>query len=288
MMKYLYYISLFLLMVACSDDEIRSPKIPYAFIPDTAVYSPSLEGYTLVHDYSFGKLRKVKSLDDLAEYFEPYGVAGTIVINEEWQRYKPFNDRNHHFTDTTLQLIAYADGGIKAGGISSGQFATKKTFYPSDGKTLLIQLRCKIPKGTGLWPAFWMYSPGGEGTTSSEIDIFEFYNGPNLTTYDWVGGNGGKGDGADYHSIMTGEWEWTSGFDFADQYHTFTAIWKEGDVQKWVDTTFVRGSNFDWYGPAPQVIVNLALGGKPISDPKPVATPFPAIFHIDFLRIYEK
>jgi beta-glucanase (GH16 family) len=37
-----------------------------------------------------------------------------------------------------------------------------------------FETRCKIPKGKGLWPAFWMFS-GKEGY-NLEIDIFEFWN----------------------------------------------------------------------------------------------------------------
>ncbi len=36
------------------------------------------------------------------------------------------------------------------------------------------ETRCKIPKGKGMWPAFWMFS-GKEGF-NLEIDIFEFWN----------------------------------------------------------------------------------------------------------------
>ncbi|MBP3962784.1 glycoside hydrolase family 16 protein [Paenibacillus lignilyticus] len=156
-------------------------------------------------------------------------------------------------------------GGISNGGISSGQIVTKETFYPRDGKTYIFQLRAKIPTGAGTWPAFWMYSPGGAGSTTSEIDIFEYFNSPTQNTYDWTGFDHGDGVGTDYYSIMTNQWVWHPGFDFAADFaatfHTYTLIWKEGNIQKWVDNTLVKGTNFAWYGPDPEVLINLAVGG---------------------------
>ena len=50
---------------------------------------------------------------------------------------------------------------------------------------------------------------------------------------------------------MTNQWVWHPGFDFADDYHTYTLVWKEGDIQKWVDDTQVKGTYFTWNGSAP-------------------------------------
>lgn len=39
------------------------------------------------------------------------------------------------------------------------------------------EARIKIPKGWGLWPAFWLY---GDSHTGNEVDIFEYWNERNL------------------------------------------------------------------------------------------------------------
>lgn len=249
-----------------------------------------LSNFTLLRDYTFGSdaSRAVNDISDLSVNFEPYGIAGTNVINNEWQRYQPFNTTNHHFTSTRLELTAVPDlGGIYNGGISSGQITSKETFYPSGDKVYVFQLRAKIPHGEGTWPAFWMYSPGGSGSTSSEIDIVEFFNSDTQDTYDWTGFDHGAGVGGKYYSIMTNKWVWHPGFDFADDYHVYTLVWKEGSIQKWVDDTVVKGSLFGWFGPAPQVLVNLALGGNPNNPPNAAETPFPSKFILDYFRVYE-
>ncbi|MGG1551849.1 DUF7594 domain-containing protein [Paenibacillus ferrarius] len=248
---------------------------------------PSLTGYTLYKDYSFGTSRNVNSLTSLSNSFNAYGIAGTTVINNEWQRYQPINATNHVLTSNTLELTAQPDlGGVYDGGISSGQITTKETFYPSNGKTYIFQLRAKIPNGTGTWPAFWMYSPGGTGSTSSEIDIFEFFNSPTQNQYDWTGYDHGSGVGSNYYNIMTNQWVWHPGTDFSADYHLYTLIWKEGEIQKWVDGTMVKGTNFTWNGPAPQVLINLAIGGN--TNNNPTASTFPAKFSLDYFRVYVK
>ena len=291
--KYLMILML-ALFVGCDDDsgsdDFGSDDSNKDTEPKEDTYNgPPLDEYVLTHDFTFGKSGNITSIEELDAYFNPYGIAGTNVINQEWQRYQPFNSSNFVFTDSTLQLRALTDlGGIEDGGISSGQIVTEEGFYPSEGKTLLIQLRAKIPHGEGTWPAFWMYSPGGSGTTDSEIDIFEFFNSETQNTYDWTGFNHGSGVGDDYYSIMTNQWVWHPGFDFSEEYHVYTLIWKEGDVQKWVDKNLVLGTYFEWYGPDPVIIVNLAMGGKPNNPPNAQETPFPSIFSLDYLRIYEK
>jgi beta-glucanase (GH16 family) len=253
----------------------------------TTAAGPNLTGYTLLRDYSFGTNQSIKNITALSTSFQPYGAAGTAVINQEWQRYKPFNTTNHNFTSRALELTATPNlGGVYSGGISSGQIVTKETFYPSNGKTYVFQLRAKIPKKTGAWPAFWMYSPGGEGSTKSEIDIFEFFDTPTQNTLDWTGYDHGDGVGSNYHSIMTNQWVWRPGFDFSDNYHVYTLVWKEGDIQKWVDNTMVKGTHFTWYGPAPHVLINLAMGGS--TNNNPTAASFPAVFSIDYFRVFEK
>ncbi|QHW33853.1 glycoside hydrolase family 16 protein [Paenibacillus rhizovicinus] len=252
---------------------------------DAKYRGPSLSGYKLYKDYSFGTKRKVNSLDALSKDFNPYGIAGTIVINNEWQIYQPINATNHVLTANSLDLTALANlGGVKQGGISSGQIATKETFSPSKGKTYIFQLRAKIPNGAGTWPAFWMYSPGGEGSTDSEIDIFEFFNSEKQNVYDWTGYDHGAGASVDTFKVTDTKGIWHPGTDFSADYHTYTLIWKEGLIEKWVDDTKVKSTKFKWFGPPPQVIINLAIGGGPNAEP--TSATFPAKLSLDYFRVY--
>jgi len=249
-----------------------------------------LDGFTLIRDYDFGTAEgnTVHDSTELTGIFNSYGIAGTTVINSEWQRYLPINSKNHAISTNDLELTALPNlGGVQSGGISSGEITTKETFLPSVGKTYAFQIRAKIPKAIGGWPAFWMYAKDGAGATASEIDVFEFFYSANQNTYDWTGYDHGDGVGADYLNIKNNQWVWHPGFDFAADYHTYTLIWKKGDIQKWVDSTMVKGTYFEWIGTsAPQILLNLAMGGSINSNP--IAADFPVKFKIDYLKIYIK
>jgi hypothetical protein len=245
-----------------------------------------LSPYTLYRDYNFGTGagNNVSNTTQLAVNFNPYAIAGTTVINNEWQRYQNFNSTNHAFTTNDLALTAVANlGGIFNGGISSGQIASKETFYPRNGRTWVLQVRAKVPNKVAAWPAFWMYAKQAPNTPS-EIDIFEFFHSPTQNSYDWTGYDHGTGVGSNYHNIMTNQWVWHPGFDFAADYHTYTLVWKEGDIQKWVDGTWVKGTNFTWNGSDPQAIINLAIGGSNNNNPN--SSTFPCQFLVDYFRVY--
>ncbi|GIF63498.1 hypothetical protein Ais01nite_15330 [Asanoa ishikariensis] len=246
---------------------------------------PDLSGFGLLRDYRFGT-GSGRNVSNLATNFNPYGIAGTAVINNEWQRYQPFNGTNHKITSDRLELTALPNlGGVYNGGISSGQITTKETFYPRDGRTYVFSVRAKIPRGSGAWPAFWLYAKQAPNT-SSEIDVVEFFDTPTQNTFDWTGYDHGAGVGSNYHSIMTNQWVWHPGFDFASDYHTYTLVWRNGQIEKWVDNTWVKGTNFTWQGSDPQLLVNLATGGSNNNNPN--AATFPSVFSVDSVKVWVK
>ena len=116
-----------------------------------------LDGFTLIRDYNFGTAEgnTVHDSTELTGILNAYGIAGTNVINSEWQRYQLINLKNHAISTNDLELTAVSNlGGIQGGAISSGQITTKETFQPTVGKTVAFQTRAKIPKEKGAWPAF--------------------------------------------------------------------------------------------------------------------------------------
>ncbi|GIJ54184.1 discoidin domain-containing protein [Virgisporangium aurantiacum] len=251
--------------------------------PPPAGDGPDMTGYAAVYDYRFGTA--AGRFSNLAARFNPYGIAGTSVINNEWQRYQAFNGTNHRLTADRLELTAVANlGGVYNGGVSSGQITTKDTFYPRNGKRYIFKLRAKVPQNKrGAWPAFWMYARQAPNT-SSEIDIVEIFDTPTQNTFDWTGYDHGEGVGSNFHSIMTNQWVWHPGFDFAADYHTYTLVWEEGRIFKWVDDYWVKGTNFTWQGSDPQVLINLAMGGSNNNNPNSAS--FPAVFSIDSFQVY--
>jgi hypothetical protein len=156
-----------------------------------------------------------------------------------------------------------------------------------------IEIRAKLPKGQGIWPALWMLG----GNISSvgwpkcgEIDIMEMIGGANnrdktvYGTLHWdEGGN---------HACTCDKPGYTlpSGI-FNDDFHVFKITWDQTDI-KW----FVDGTQFNQINITPSglsefhakhfFIVNLAVGGNWPGSPDGTTT-FPQQLIVDYIRVYQ-
>jgi hypothetical protein len=245
--------------------------------------------------YKFGTNpdKNVVNLTQLSWYFNPYGIAGTTVINNEWERYQAFNSTNFQLTANSLDLVATIPhgGGLFSGGINSGQIWTQRTYQP--GKTganyYAFNVRMRTPGGPGMWPAAWFYTKQPGVNDASEIDV-EFFNAQWQNEFDWTGYNHGAGLGNDFYSIKTNQWVWHPGLNFSAGYHDYQTIWTPDAVYKYVDGTLVLATYFKWTsgGPA-QFGVNLAVGFPAMPGMLPTSlSQFPARISIDSITIWQK
>ncbi len=129
-------------------------------------FSPS-DGYRMVRDWDFARDVVDSALDH--EFATRYIYAGGSLdhLNDEWSRYR---DRdNHVFTAGGLSLVARAGGALAPGAIESGMLRSKWT-----GEYGYFEIRMKVPRGRGLWPAFWL-NPQDQ-KWPPEIDVVEIVN----------------------------------------------------------------------------------------------------------------
>lgn len=154
-----------------------------------------------------------------------------------------------------------------------------------------VDIRAKLPKGKGIWPALWML--GSNISTVSwpacgEIDIMELVgHEPNRVhgTAHWkpvTGTSTNKGTG---FTLPSG--------DFSQQFHVFSIIW-ERDVIKWLidDQLFftlakadVGTANYPFNDPH-FFIFNVAVGGNWPGAPD-ANTVFPQRMFIDYIRVFQ-
>jgi beta-glucanase (GH16 family) len=174
---------------------------------------------------------------------------------------------------------------------SSAQIASQAEF--GYGK---YEARCKIPKGYGFWPAFWLY--GVVGNNASEIDIFEFWD-DNTCNHNMNVHFNHKMCLTDYNAS-----------DFSEDFHLYTVIWDNFKIEWYVDGNLKRRNTkfntllgqqldceqlkkdqtyiVDKYYPLEKmnIILNLAIQNDKYKPSE--STVFPGVFEIDYVRYYSK
>jgi beta-glucanase (GH16 family) len=186
------------------------------------------------------------------------------------------------------------------------------------------EARIKIPKGKGLWPAFWLFN-GENGKHNYEIDIFEFWN-----EYSCVGRykknrlsrnphfaihgdsiNRGSSQCSDDLYPCYGNWG-NSKTDLSDDYHIYTLEWDYYKIVWSIDGQVVHSLyrfnsrngnptdcntikegieykvNESWpFTDKMQVRFNLGIQHGNGNDPN-LNDDFPKSMEIDYFRFYKK
>ncbi|WP_329084594.1 ricin-type beta-trefoil lectin domain protein [Streptosporangium sp. NBC_01469] len=218
-------------------------------------------------------------------------VGGGGWGNNERQYYTAGNENIAH--DGAGNLVITARRGNPAGlgcwygscEYTSGKLTTAATFTRAYGR---FEARMKIPRGKGIWPAFWMLGTGGAGwPANGEIDIMENIGsvpGQVLGSLHGPGYSGG--------SPLSGSYNLPAGQAFADAFHTFAVDWEPGAVTWYVDgIQYSRKTPADtrgnpWVYDHPFfMILNLAVGGNWPGSPDG-STTFPQQLTVDYVRVY--
>jgi beta-glucanase (GH16 family) len=235
---------------------------------------------------------------DTSKWWTRYIHNGGMLdfLNDEQQRYR--ESGNHVMTGHSLILMAKRTG---PGRYESGMIRSKRTF-----KYGYFEARAKVPRGRGVWPAFWLASGrrAGDGKIGwpPEIDIAELVNnGAEDTTamlHVSAKSNGAQGLQVLYTDpAFDGRWSyWRAPFDFADAFHVFAALWDDDDtVAVSVDGRLVYKARYKWVyddgSPAgyASVLLNLAIGGAKWAGRHGVDdAAFPQGFEVDYVRVYQK
>ncbi|WP_421741589.1 ricin-type beta-trefoil lectin domain protein [Cellulomonas sp.] len=154
-----------------------------------------------------------------------------------------------------------------------------------------VEARMQIPRGQGIWPAFWMLGadfPQTSWPSSGEIDIMENIGKEPHRIYGTVHGPGYSGG-----SGITGVYQHPQNWSFADTFHTFAVDWKPGSITWSVDgvvyhqvTRASVGGNAWVFDKAYFLILNVAVGGQWPGYPDGT-TQLPQRMLVDYVRVYD-
>lgn len=207
--------------------------------------------------------------------------------NNELQNYT--HGDNAHISDGKLIITAKKENDNKAAG------SYTSTRLISSGKQEFtygrMEVRAKLPSGTGIWPAIWMLGAniGQVGWPAcGEIDMLEYVGyEPNVihSTVHTPSGFGGDGNGSS-KTLDTAE----------EEFHIYGMLWTETAITFYVDTpdnvvhVYEPSSKNDsnWPFNKPHFfILNVAVGGNWGGAKGIDNSIFPQTMEIDYVRVYQ-
>ncbi|MDG4827895.1 family 16 glycosylhydrolase [Solwaraspora sp. WMMD1047] len=169
---------------------------------------------------------------------------------------------------------------------TSARLLTADRFTQAYGR---FEARIKVPRGQGIWPAFWMLGNdigSNPWPNSGEIDIMENIGREPGTVYGSL-----HGPGYSAGSALTTGYTLPGGQAFADAFHTFTVDWAPDSVTWYVDgIQYARKTPADtrgnrWVFDHPFfMLLNVAVGGYWPGYPDG-STQFPQQMLVDYVRV---
>ena len=183
---------------------------------------------------------------------------------------------------------------------TSGRVDTSGKFAAVYGR---FEIRARLPRGKGLWPAHWLYpqdrdwamerlmaqavAEGDERLIPearpwyTEIDIMEFLGHETNVVY-----------GTLHYYSFTGEKKSSSGTlrnetDYSRDFHLYALEWDPDEIRWFVDGQLIHSTR-DGVPHAPHyLILNSAVGGSWPGNPD-ATTAFPQFHDIDYVRVYQR
>jgi beta-glucanase (GH16 family) len=211
-----------------------------------------------------------------------YDVGGSGWGNHELENYT--TSRENSFLDGDGHLVIRA---IKTSdGYTSARLKTQGLYSVAYGR---IAARLKLPKGQGIWPAFWML--GDDIKTAGwpkggEIDLMEFIGKTPETVYFTLHGPGYSGANGISKSVALAN---------RDEFHVYGIEWAPESLTFLLDDQPVRRltpkelpAGTKWVYDHPHfLLLNLAVGGGWPGNPD-ATTVFPQDYTIDWVRVWQR
>jgi beta-glucanase (GH16 family) len=224
-----------------------------------------------------------------SDEFSDSGLPDTInwgnevgfIRNHELQYYTSRRIENSVVHDGNLMLIGRKEPYDSAG-YTSASLTTDGKHSWTYGK---IEARMKLPKGQGMWPAFWMLGQNIHQVgwpRCGEIDIMEHINN---------------------EDILYGTLHWHNEKHVSSgkkvpctiaQFHNYSVEWDKDSIKWFLDDAKYHSvcikdsinSTSEFHKPH-YIILNLAIGGDWPKNPDEF-TQFPDTVFVDYVRVYQK
>lgn len=192
--------------------------------------------------------------------------------NGEAQYYSPENV----YVNNEQLVIEARDRPYRGRDYTSGAINTENKFSFLHGK---IEIRAKLPRGQGIFPAFWTLPETDAEQYLPEIDIVEMLGHKPDEIWSVVHWENEQGEQEKAFNSYRG-------IDYSRGFNTFGLEWDEKKL-KW----FINGEvvyETDEYIPEVEMFLymNMAVGGNWPGMPDE-STVFPQYLIVDYVRVYE-
>ena len=225
-----------------------------------------------------------KGLPDSSKW--SYQIGGSGWGNDEKQYYTSHQLKNAR-VENGLLIIEARKEQIDKNNYTSARLVTKGKGDWTYGK---IDVRAKLPKGLGTWPAIWMLGSTTPLTwpDDGEIDIMEHVG------YDQGVIHASTHCKKYYHSIGTQKTATTVVADCSEKFHVYSLQWNADSICMFIDqkkyftmTNEYSGKDAWPFNQPFHLLLNVAVGGfwggaKGIDD-----SIFPQKMEIDYVRFYQ-
>jgi len=223
-----------------------------------------------------------------------HDVGGNGWGNHELESYTS-RPENARVVGGNLVITARQEQYTGADGITqpytSARLKTQGLFAQAYGR---FEARIKIPRGQGIWPAFWLLGDDisrVDWPDCGEIDIMEnigrepdmVYGSLHAPSYVAPTSDASKGTPL------------PAGKAYADDFHVYAVEWEPGIIRFYVDSNnFATFAQAEWPNGGRWVfdhpfflILNVAVGGDWPKNPD-ATTQLPQQMRIDYVRIFAK
>jgi beta-glucanase (GH16 family) len=210
--------------------------------------------------------------------------AKWITLPYHGSRYSPNNkyiycgDNNFAFTKSTIQLIAREEV------VKVDTFEFPYTIGWLENPWVMDQLygyfeiRCKLPEGKGMWPAFWLVS---RHSWPPEVDIFEIYTSHNARVIE-----------SNIHYLAdnrhSSKMKKTKIPDPRENFHVYAVEWQPELMIWYFDHQPIRRQVIkkEWFNHPMHIVVNTTIDIRRASNI--TETTLPNYFEVDYVRAYKK
>lgn len=154
-----------------------------------------------------------------------------------------------------------------------------------------FEARMKIPKGNGMWPAFWMLPANTTVAwpASGEIDVQESTGQKHMFALGTIH----YGSSNANHQFLSSS-IYKQPDSWADAFHTYSVVWTPYKISWYIDdllyatktpSDMANGADWTFENYKYYLILNLAVGGS-LGGPVD-ATALPQTMQVDYVRVYD-